>query len=140
MKRGRRSAAELAVIPTAEQRIAPAPAELSDAQAQVWRDVVSAMPEKWLHRAAYPILIAYCRHVCRARLLESMIGQFQPEWVRVEGGVERLNKLLAAAERETKAVVACARSLRISPSSAIQPRTAGRLLQATPAGAVKPWD
>jgi len=140
MKRGRKSAAELVLVPTAEQRIAPAPAELSDAQAQVWRDVVASMPENWLHRAAYPILIAYCRHVGRARLLESLVGQFQPEWARVEGGVERLNKLLAAAERETKAVVACARALRLTPQSTIQPRTAGRLLNAQPACGQRPWD
>ncbi|WP_194475577.1 hypothetical protein [Bradyrhizobium sp. CCBAU 53338] len=115
------------------------PAELTDAQAMIWRDAVGSMPGNWLTRAAHPILIAYCRHACRARLLEMQIAQFEVEWTRVDGGLERLDKLFAMAERETRAISACARALRLTPQALMHPRTAGRRINDLPAGP-RPWD
>jgi putative ABC transport system substrate-binding protein len=37
----------------------PAPAELTDPQAAVWRDAVASMPGDWLTRAAYAIPAIY---------------------------------------------------------------------------------
>ena len=53
--------------------------ELTDAQAQVWRNVVSSMSADWLIRGAFPVLIEYTRHVCRARLLEAQIAHFETQ-------------------------------------------------------------
>ena len=141
MKRGPRSAADLAtvVINAGQRQPAPPPTELSDAQAQVWRDAVGSFPGNWLTRAAHPILIAFCRHVCRARLLERQIAEFELEWTRAPGGLERFDKLLAMAERETRAATACARALRLTPQSQMHPRTAGRAVENLPKGPM-PWD
>lgn len=141
-KRGKPSAAELTtIIVDASKRMPPKPpAELSDAQAQVWRDVVGSLPGGWITRATAPILVAYCRHVCRARLLEAQIAAFEVEWTRVEGGLERLDKLLAMAERETRAATACARALRLTPQAQMHPRSAGRRADSLPADAARPWD
>jgi hypothetical protein len=140
-KRGRISSAELATVVIDAGRRMPAspPPELTDAQATVWRDVVGSLPDGWFTRAAYPILVAYCRHVCRARLLEMQIAQFEPEWTRVDGGLERLDRLLAVAERETRAMMACARALRLTPQAQMHPRTAGRAVSNLPIGP-QPWD
>ena len=100
------------------------PSELTDAQAAVWRDVVSSMRSDWLVRGAFPILIAYCRHVCRARLLEAQIAHFETEWAGIPGGLQRLDKLLGMADRETKTAIACARSLRLTPQAQMHQRTA----------------
>jgi hypothetical protein len=72
-----RSSAEMStlVVDTSRQTSPAPPLELTDAQAQVWRDVVGSLPGNWLTRAAHPILIAYCRHACRSRLLEIQIAQ-----------------------------------------------------------------
>ncbi|WP_338692024.1 hypothetical protein V5279_37935 [Bradyrhizobium sp. 26S5] len=141
MKSGRKSQNELAtiVVGAGKRMPSPPPAELTDAQAMVWRDSVGSMPGEWLTRAAYPILIAYCRHACRARLLEMQIAKFEPEWTRVDGGLERLDKMLAMAERETRAISACARALRLTPQAQMHPRTAGRRLNDAPQGA-RPWE
>jgi hypothetical protein len=140
MKRGRQSASDLTLVIDASRRQPLAtPSELSDAQAQVWRDVVGSLPGDWISRASAPILIAYCRHVCRARLLESLIAHFEAEWTGIDGGLERLGALLAMAERETRAATACARALRLTPSTQMHPRTAGRALVNLPAGP-RPWD
>lgn len=129
---GRASAAatEAAELNTAlglwQKMPAKAPAELTDAQAAVWRDVVGAMPGGFMTPAAKPLLIEYCRHVCRARLLEAAVAGFDISWAKVEGGLERFEKILAMADRETKAIINLARQLRISPHSLIDPKTAGR--------------
>src|SRR3954468_13486757 len=114
-KRGRRSSAELTSVVIDAGRCIPSspPSELTDAQATVWRDVVGSLPDNWLTRAAHPILIAFCRHTCRARLVEMQIARFEIEWVGVDGGLERLARLLAIAERETRAITACTRALRL---------------------------
>ena len=105
-QRGRKSSAELStvVIDAGPRMPSSPPPELTDAQATVWRDVVVSLPDDWFTRAAYPILVAFCRHVCRAQVLEMQIAQFGLEWTRVEGGLERLDRLLAVAERETRAM------------------------------------
>jgi hypothetical protein len=131
MKHGRKSRAELemtdtVIVDVSRRMPAAPPSELSDAQAQVWRDAVSSMPGNWLARGAHGILVEYTRHICRARLLEVQIAQFQQEWTT--GGLERLDKLLAMAEREGKAAIACARALRLTPQAQMHPRSAGRRL------------
>ena len=140
-QRGRKSAESLStLVIDAGYRSPPVPPqELTDPQAAVWRDCVASVPGNWFTRACFPLLIAYCRHVCRARLLEMQIAAFEVEWTKVPGGLERLDKLLAVSERETRALTACARALRLTPASQMHPRTAGRAIDAVPNGP-KPWD
>ncbi len=141
-KRGRKTGGDLStvVIDIGRQGMPPPPpSELTDAQSDIWRDVVSSLPAIWFKRAAYPILIAYCRHACRARLLELQIAQFEIEWAKVAGGIERLDKLLALSERETRAMLACARALRLTPHQQMHPRTAGRAIDGLPVHSA-PWE
>jgi hypothetical protein len=105
----------------------------------IWRDVVGSLPAIWFKRATYPILIAYCRHACHARLLEMQVAQFEPEWTQVKGGLERLDQLFTLCERETPVMIACARSLRLTPHAQMYPRTAGRAIDNLPSGS-RPWD
>lgn len=141
MKRGRASVADLAVVSINPGRAKshPAPAELSDAQSAVWRTTVSAMRTEFITAACYPVMIEFCRHVCRARLLEAQISHFEIEWAKVEGGLERLDRMLAMAERETRSMTACARALRLTPHAQMHARTAGRLSRDAGSGK-RPWD
>ena len=138
-QRGRKSGVGLAVVVDVGRKMpAKPPPELTDAQAAVWRDCVASMEADWLTRAAFPILIEYCRHVCRARLLEAQIAAFEVEWTRIESGLERFDKMLAMAERETRAATACARALRLTPQALMQPPGAGR--RVIPGGRLPmPW-
>src|SRR5687768_1980422 len=139
-KRGPKSGAELVVVDERYRRPPPPPAELSDAQSQVWRDTVGALRGDWLNRASFPLLVEYARHVCRSRMLEGMIAEFEVEWIKHEGGLRRLNLLLAMAERQTRAIASCARALRLSPSSQMHARSAARRLLNPPADMKRPWD
>lgn len=126
------------VLSAGKQMPASPPSELSDAQAIVWIDAVASMPGDWLTRGSFPVLIEYCRHVCRARLLEMQISKFEIEWSKVEGGLERLDKFLSMAERETRALSACARALRLTPQAQMHPKTAGRRSNENRTGK-RPW-
>ena len=79
-----------------------------------------------------PILIEYCRHVARSRLIEEQIRALEMEAALAAGGLERWNVLLQMAQRETKSVLGCARMLRLGLHQQIGPRTAGRKLAAQP--------
>jgi hypothetical protein len=140
MKRGRPTTGDLMVLVHGGRRMPPPPpAELTPEQSKIWADALGGLPGDWLTPAAYPIMKDYCRHVCRAKFLESEIAAFQCEWLRAEGGVERLDKLLQMAERETRASVACARALRLTPASVVRAETAGRKVRNFHPGPV-PWD
>src|SRR5262245_45591478 len=54
-------------------------------------------------------------------------GKSPEEWLKKDGGLERLDKLLIMAEREGKAALACARALRLTTQAQMHPRTAGRM-------------
>lgn len=138
--RGRQSAAELSIQPVAlsDRRPEP-PASMSEAAAQVWRDTVGTLPPNWLSPGQHPLLIAYCRHAAQADDLAKHVASFEADWLQADGGIERLNKLLAMGERETRAMTACARSMRITKQSQVEPRGAARALGAD-ANGMRPWE
>jgi hypothetical protein len=67
------------------------------------------------------------------------IAKFEPEWTAADGGLERLDKMLSMAERETRAITACARALRLTPQALMHPRSAGRMVNDTQSGP-RPWE
>jgi hypothetical protein len=110
-----------------------------EVEAVIWAEVVGCMPSGWLSKAQTPLLVAYCRHAARADLLAQQVNRFRPEWLTAEGGVERFSKILAMAERETKAVTAAARALRLTPASQYGPRKGATINSAATDGP-RPWD
>jgi hypothetical protein len=142
MKRGRPSGTDLSVIVDISRAPPPQPPpELPASQQQTWRDIFGAVPSGYISRAAFPVAVELCRRIDRGRMLESLIEQFQPEWLAEDGGIERLDRLLAMAERESRGIVSCSRSLRLTPQSVQHPASAGRKLTAhRPAGVQRPWD
>lgn len=138
MKRGRKSAAELAVVPVALDARRPAPqTHLSEPQAEVWRDTVATMPAGWFQRSHEPLLTAYCRHVVRAAELDKLLQSAMA--LGSDASVKDADILLKMAERETRALIACARTLRLTHQAQMHPRTAGRAIDNAPTGP-RPWE
>ena len=77
---------------------------------------------------------------------EAQIAGFELEWAKVPGGLERFDRLLGMADRESRTCMALARSLRLTPQSQVQPRTAARMTADEPAldddgnPVKRPWD
>ncbi|WP_192178816.1 hypothetical protein [Mesorhizobium amorphae] len=102
------------------------PEGLSQAESDVWLDVVRCLPPDFIAKEASEMLAAYCRHAVSTRDLSTMIARFNPRWLKVDGGLARYEKLLRMRSVESRAMLACARSLRLTSQSRVDPKTAGR--------------
>lgn len=140
MKRGPKSSADLAVVRSIADARPQPPDELNAAQADAWRAIVNRLPADWFPRETLPILAAHVRHLTTHKLLSDAIDLYEPDWLAVEGGVERLGKLTAMRDRETRGMVATARALRITKASQTRPETAYRGAAKAAAGGKRPWD
>ncbi len=139
--RGRKSAAALASpvsgIVSATQRLGP-PAHISDAERSVWVEVVNDQPAGAFTSTHSPLLEMYCRHVVQSRVLADEVANFERTWLADEAGLERFDKLLKMAERETRAASSFATRLRIT-RQAIDQQTVARAQINAPRGR-KPWE
>jgi hypothetical protein len=126
-KRGRKSAASLSVVawPLQDNRPEP-PDELTSEQAAEWHAVVARMPNDWFPRESHALLVAFCRHVTRGRLVAGIIAEIGPDDLRTEKGLARYDKLSRIAEREGRAISILATKMRLSHQSRWQPVSAHR--------------
>jgi hypothetical protein len=109
--RGRKSAAELAVVPIlAEQRPEP-PAELSAAEREVWQLTVRGMRPDWFGPEVQPILRCYCTQVVTADVLAEALRTTDITDIKTYA------RLSAMHVRATKTMVRLATTLRITPQS-----------------------
>src|SRR5690625_5188304 len=114
-QRGRKTAGELAVAsPVLVQTRPDAPDELTPEQADVWNEVVDALPADWFPAETHPLLIQYCRHTIEARRIAQLIDQ---ECAREELDVATYAALLRMQARETTALKSMASSMRLSQQS-----------------------
>lgn len=115
-RRGRKSAAERSVAPVAHiggQR--PEPAEgLSEQERAVWREVADSMPPDWFGSEHLRILRAYCRHTVRADQIQDAVAQAIEVGMNCDDQIAKVDKLSRMAERESRAALALARSMRIT--------------------------
>lgn len=135
--RGRKSESEREVaqlVHVRDDRPEP-PEDLTAVQAEEWRAVVGRMPASWFKREHYGMLAAYCRHVCRARDVEKELS------LTPISDLERYEKLARGAERETRSLIACARTLRITHQSQYDEKKAHRTVNNhSSTGNGSPWD
>ena len=141
-KRGRSSANELSVIVDISRAPPPPPpADLPPTQQAIWRDVMGSIPSGAIGRAAFPIVVQLCRSIDESRMLEELVASFEVKWALSDEGLQRLDKLLGMRDRSTKTIIACSRSLRLTPQSVTHPMTASRRLQNyQQLSDPKPWD
>ncbi|MBB6407652.1 hypothetical protein [Mesorhizobium sangaii] len=102
------------------------PEGMSQAETDVWFDVVRCLPPDFIARESSEMLAAYCRHAVSTRDLSTLIARFNPKWLKVDGGISRFEKLLRMRAVESRAMLACARSLRLTSQARVDPKTAGR--------------
>jgi hypothetical protein len=102
MKRGRKSGAELSVVtPISASRPSPAD-DLSPEQAEVWRSVVTRLPQDWFPRETHDVLAAYCRHVTSHRYLTKMIAACEAAGIGGDDALKDYDRILGMRDRETR--------------------------------------
>jgi hypothetical protein len=136
MKRGRKSAAAMALAPVVAIEPRPvAPSELTDEEAAEWEGIVTRMPATWFGRETWPMLVQLCRHAVAARRLSQLVHQeedsdeFSPAYYM---------KLLRALAGQTAVITSISTKLRISPQSAYDKHAAG-VAKRNAGDGPKPW-
>jgi hypothetical protein len=131
-KPGRKSTAELSVKITAlEVRRPDPPDELSSEEKETWVAVAATKPPDWWRFDTFPLLTAYCSHIENARRLDRLLiavrtDEYMKDALDFTSYLNCLDRLLRARDRESRALVNLARSMRISQQAMILPRGAGR--------------
>ena len=136
-KRGRKSAAELAIAQVVEIQPRPvAPEELTEEEAREWEAIVTRMPGDWFTRATWPLLMQLCRHVVAARRVAQLIHQ---EEQSDEFNVIYYDRLLRSQERQSALVASLSTKMRLTPQSRYGPRAAATAAHGADAGP-RPWE
>jgi hypothetical protein len=127
MKRGRRSAADVSVVPIdCRQRPQP-PETLSEAERQEWQAIVNGFRADWFQGCEF-LLVEYVRTITLSNWLWEMLAVTDQE-------SKRFAELVQLRCAVTGALVRLATSLRMTPQSSRDSRNAKHV----PTGP-KPWD
>jgi len=122
-QRGKKSAAAVATREAVAVVNRPEPPlELSPEEADVWAEIVDAMPADWFPRETWPLLKQYCRHTVTARRVAQLIDQAS---AREDLDIAEMKELLAMQAKETASLKAMAASMRLSQQASYSARGAG---------------
>ncbi|WP_342622646.1 hypothetical protein [Pseudomonas alkylphenolica] len=119
--RGKKSVASMAVASPVgvDNRLAP-PFQLTPAQKAEWVQIVNARPADWFGPEHASMLVQFCRHKVQSDLIAQQVEEFEPEWLLEDEGLKRFDKLGAMLERETRAMNALLRSMRLTQQSLVR--------------------
>lgn len=137
-ERGKKSVASLSVAAPVgvDSRLAP-PFILTPAQKAEWVAVVNSRPADWFGPENAAMLIQYCRHKVQSDLIAQQLEEFDPAWLADDDGMKRFDKLGAMLERETRAINALLRSMRLTQQSLYNAKSASTASQGNKGR--KPW-
>ncbi len=140
-QRGRKSAGRILSVAPVEAipRSAP-PADLSEFEAAMWCSVVNTKPADWFQADTLPLLRSYCKHISTAATLDRELAEFDPAWLRTDEGLKRYRVLTDMRERESRAMTALCRSMRLTQQAQYLAPTAGTAAQKSKGKANKPWE
>lgn len=123
-QRGKKSAAGLAVVDSRRGSRPGPPAELSNFQAARWQQIVGCKPADWFSPDVLPLLTTLVRRMETVYMLDDAIDSFPVADLRDKDGVARLEAITKIRDRETRQLLALARSLRLTLQS-IDAKVAG---------------
>ena len=138
-ERGPRSSASMVIV-AHEFPVRPKPpGSLTATQRAIWQQVVNSEPPAQFRTAALrALLVGYCRHVETATLLSREIEACEVQWLKLDDGLTRFDKLLALRARETRNLADLATRLRMTNQSRYNPQKAATASKR--AGHKPPWD
>lgn len=124
-ERGRKSAASLAVVVGSIDGRPSAPADLNEAQQEVWaRTVANEAADVFKTAALQQLLKEYCRHVVSAKKLAAMIEATEQLPQMSPDDLGDYDRLLKMRDRETKAIADKATKLRLTNQARYTPQAA----------------
>jgi hypothetical protein len=118
--RGRVSRAEAAVIcPNGIETIRrpEPPEELTDEEANEWREIVNRMRPDWFPRETHPLLVQLCRLIDRARTLAQLIGVAE---AAEPFDVVTYRDLLRSEQATTQTITSLSIKMRLTQTSTLR--------------------
>jgi len=138
--RGRRSAAEMAVVDGGFAKRPEPPSILTFRQVEIWNEVVSSEPAEFFNTGATRGLLAeYCIHREETEKITRVINRYTSASLTSHSETQDYHNFLRMRDLETKLVVSLARSLRLTNQSRYEDRTAARDARKVAPGP-KPWE
>lgn len=136
--RGRKSVAELAVVPMVPGRRPDPPPDLNEAESVYWRETVATKPAEWWKADTQILLKAYCRASVQHDVISELIGAMKPRTIKTDKGwpkYERMRKLQASTSAE---LAQLATKMRLTPQSRYTAQSAATA--DAKASRARPWD
>lgn len=116
------------------------PADLTEAQAKVWRATTASEAADFFRTDALRELLKdYCRHKVSAAELSAQIELYDPKLAMTPDMIGALDKLLKMRDRETKAAADKATKLRLTNQSRYTPQAASTAAK-NASLQKKPWE
>ena len=138
-ERGKKSVASLSVAsPMGIDRRVPPPVSLTAAQKAEWVAIVNSRPADWFGDEHIGMLTQYCRHKVQSDLIAQQLEDFDPDWLVDEEGLKRFDKFGAMLERETRAMNALLRSMRLTQQSLYNAKSGNTASQKSKGP--RPWE
>ncbi|WP_157971188.1 hypothetical protein [Pseudogemmobacter bohemicus] len=115
-----------------------APNTLTSEEAMVWDSVFLCVRSDFIPAEGYPILILYSRHLAKEKLYAKKLAELEErlDFANPEN-LKMIDRLSGLVEREGRAALACARSLRLTSQSL---RTADQNKDRSANPAKRPWE
>jgi hypothetical protein len=129
----RKSAASLSIVPAKGITPPTPPADLSAAEAVLWREIVETKPSDWFGPDSLPVLKEYIRASIMCDLLDAQVKDALAEGE----GVGVVKALLDMRDKESRRGVSMATKLRLTQQSRYGARSADRADNR--AGGKRPW-
>ena len=116
MKPGRKSAASLESVkpPAANSRPEP-PGELSEREAEIWREIVLSLPADWFRPSDFPLLAAYCQAAAQNEQATKELKT--SSLILTKGAVSYRNPLIAIQQAAALRMGALASKMRLCQSA-----------------------
>jgi hypothetical protein len=119
----------------------PPPIELTDRQAQIWREVVETEPvDLFATAATRALLVDYCRARETAETYAALIESFDPTWLKTEDGLTRFRSACYGRAVETRAVITLATKLRLTNQSRYQKDAGSLTTRKAASSGQRPWE
>lgn len=112
---------------------------MTAAERPIWNRVSGAMPSGWFKREQIDLLRAFCQHAARSDKFNRMASAFEAGDVGEQIELADRDRISKMADRESRAALALARSMRITHQAQIRPETAATKRDSE-TGQPKPWE
>jgi len=116
------------------------PGMLNDFEAATWAQIVGSQPADWFDKATEPLLIQYCRHVSNAAVVNERMAKLKKSKLATVKALSMFDKLTKMLDRETRAMLSCARSMRITQQSINPDRAQTAKRKHTESAGAQPWE